>query len=147
MTRRAPRCGLLVDQRGAVIIWSLGLLMLLFFAGGVALDLWRVVSHHGTLTGIADKAAVAGAAEVDLQSLYQNDLVLAPAEAAGVAENFARAQPEWDADSMTVQASADQSHVSVEVTGEVELTLLQMFAPPQGITVTVDSRASPVLFE
>ena len=130
-----------------MVLWSLGLVLLLFFAGGLALDLWRVLSHHGTLTGIADKAAVAGAAEIDVDALYQNKLELVPAKAMNAAEAFARAQPEWDLSSMTVQASADRSNVSVELTGTVELTLLQMFVPPQGITVTVNSQASPTLFE
>ena len=130
-----------------MILWSLGLLLLLFFTGAVALDLWRVVSRHGTLTGIADKAAVAGAAEIDERALRHNSLRLVPADAVATAEDFAKAQPEWKAASMTVRASADSSRVSVEVTGRVDVTLLQMFASPQAIELTVTSRASPVLFE
>ena len=135
------------DDRGTVVLWSLGLLLLLFFSGGLALDLWRVLSHHGTLTGIADKAAVAGAAEIDVNALYSNRLVLVPGRAVGAAEAFARAQPEWEGGSMTVRASAGPRDVSVELTGTVELTLLRMFVPPQGLLVTVYSRASPILFE
>ena len=135
------------DEQGAVILWSLGLLLLLFFAGGVALDLWRVLSYHGTLTGIADKAAVAGAAEVDTNALYSDRLVLVPNRAAHTAQDFARTQPEWNAATMTVQASAGVSQVRVELAGTIELTLLRMFAPSQGIVVTVHSRASPALFE
>ncbi len=48
---------------------------------------------------------------------------------------------------MNVIASANQSRISVEVTGAVELTLLQMFVPTQELEVTVSSQASPVLFE
>ena len=135
------------DDRGSVVLWSLGLLLLLFFSGGLALDLWRVVSHHGTLTGIADKAAVAGAAEIDANALYSNRLVLVPGRAVSAAEAFAHTQPEWDGGSMTVRASAGPSEVSVELNGTVELTLLRMFVPPQGLLVTVYSRASPTLFE
>ena len=147
MSRPPDRPNRSRDEQGAVILWSLGLLLLLFFAGGLALDLWRVLSHHGTLTGIADKAAVAGAAEIDVNALYGNHLQLLPGEAVDTAEAFARAQPQWDLSSMTVAASADSSKVSVELTGTVELTLLQMFVPPQGITVTVNIQASPTLFE
>ncbi len=89
------------DDRGTIVLWSLGLLLLLFFSGGLALDLWRVLSHHGTLTGIADKAAVAGAAEIDVNALYSNRLVLVPGRAVGAAEAFARAQPGWEGGSMT----------------------------------------------
>ena len=135
------------DERGAVILWSLGLLLLLFFAGGLALDLWRVLSQHGTLTGIADKAAVAGATEIDLDALYRNDLELVPDEAIDTAVAFARAQPEWESSSMTVTGSAVKSSVTVLVTGRVDLSLMQMFVPPQGITMTVESQASPTLFE
>lgn len=137
----------MAGEGGAVIVWSLGLLLLLFFSGAIALDLWRVVSSHGTLTGIADKAAVAGAAEIDERALRSNSLRLIPADAIMAAEDFARAQPEWDAASMTVRATADSSRVSVEVTGQVQATLLQMFVSPQAIAVTVTSRASPALFE
>ena len=146
---RPLRCGRerLEGERGAVILWSLGLLLLLFFSGAVALDLWRVVSSHGTLTGIADKAAVAGAAEIDERALRNNSLRLIPADAVTSAEEFAQAQPEWDSSSMTVRATADRSHVSVALTGRVQVTLLQMFTSPQAVTVTVTSRASPVLFE
>ena len=137
----------LAGEGGAVILWSLGLLLLLFFSGAIALDLWRVVSSHGTLTGIADKAAVAGAAEIDERALRSNSLRLIPADAVRTAEAFAHAQPEWDASSMTVRATADSSRVSVSVTGQVEVTLLQMFVSPRAIAVTVTSRASPSLFE
>lgn len=137
----------LAGEGGAVIIWSLGMLLLLFFAGAIALDLWRVVSSHGTLTGIADKAAVAGAAEIDERALRSNSLRLIPADAVTTAEDFAREQPEWDSASMTVRATAYSSRVSVEVTGQVQVTLLQMFVSPRAIEVTVTSRASPALFE
>ena len=139
--------GAVRDPKGSVTLWSLGLVLVLFFAGAVALDLWRVVSYHGTLTGIADKAAIAGAAEVDLEALYRNTVELVPDSAARAAEDFARVQPHWDDASMTARASADRSHVSVELTGAVELTLLNMFVPSQVITLTVNSRASPTLFE
>ena len=146
--RRLPRfCGHPAGESGAVILWSLGLLLLLFLAGAVALDLWRVVASHGTLTGIADKAAVAGAAEIDERALRHNRLRLIPSDAVATAEDFAQAQPGWDTSSMTVRATADPSRVSVEVTGRVQVTLLQMFAAPQAFVVTVTSRASPVLIE
>lgn len=141
-------------EQGAVVIWSMGLILLLFFAGGLALDLWRVLSQHGTLTGIADKAAVAAANELDEFALWENRfdpdnrLKLDPADAELTAVSFAQAQPEWN-DTMTVKADVEAgtnpSDIQVEVSGEVQLTLLRLFAPPQGITVTVKSRASPCI--
>lgn len=143
------------SERGAVVIWSMGLILLLFFAGGLALDLWRVLSQHGTLTGIADKAAIAAANELDKEALFRNRLKLDHTEAKKRAVSFAQRQPEWDNDTMTVKATVfddntnqskdctNQSEIRVKVSGEVELTLLRLFAPPQGITVTVNSRASP----
>lgn len=135
------------NEQGSVTLWSLGLVLIIFFAGAVALDLWRVVSYHGTLTGIADKAAIAGAAEVDTEALYRNEVVLRPDGAVRAAEGFARAQPHWDDASMTVRASAVRSRVSVEVTGTAEFALLRMFAPSRGIVLTVRSGASPTVFE
>lgn len=146
-TRRPPS----KSEQGAVVIWSMGLILLLFFAGGLALDLWRVLSQHGTLTGIADKTAIAAANELDEDALFQNNrLKLDHTDAKRTAASFAKTQPEWT-DDMTVKAtvvdeSTDrsfQSVVRVEVSGQVHLTLLRLFAPPQGITVTVTSRAFP----
>ena len=144
-TRRSPSR----SEQGAVVIWSMGLILLLFFAGGLALDLWRVISQHGTLTGIADKAAIAAANKLDDDALFRNLLKLDP-EAEEIAVKFAQAQPEWN-DTMTVKADVknytDPSEIQVEVSGEVQLTLLRLFAPPQGITVTVNSKASPVVIK
>lgn len=141
-----------------MVIWSMGLILLLFFAGGLALDLWRVISQHGTLTGIADKAAIAAANELDEDALWRNRpalglnwLKLDPTEAKRTAVSFAQDQPEWKDDgTMTVKATVVEDYpnpsvVQVEVSGEVQLTLLRLFAPPQGITVTVNSQASPCL--
>lgn len=143
-TRRPPS----KSEQGAVVIWSLGLILLLFFAGGLALDLWRVLSQHGTLTGIADKTAIAAANELDENALFQNDLKLDHTKAKETAVRFAKDQPEWT-EAMTVKATVEdypnRSEVRVEVSGEVQLTLLRLFAPPQGITVTVNSQASPYI--
>ena len=137
------------SEQGAVVIWSMGLILLLFFAGGLALDLWRVLSQHGTLTGIADKAAIAAANELDEDALFQNNhLRLNHTDAKRTAVRFAKDQPEWT-DAMTVKATVEdypnRSEVRVEVSGQVHLTLLRLFAPPQGITVTVNSQASPYI--
>lgn len=153
-TRRLTSKG----EQGAVVIWSMGLILLLFFAGGLALDLWRVISQHGTLTGIADKAAIAAANKLDKDALWgnhfdlDNRLKLDHTEAKKTAVSFAKTQPEWT-DAMTVKATVEDytsresktniSEVRVEVSGEVQLTLLRLFAPPQGITVTVNSQAFP----
>lgn len=133
-------------ERGAVVLWSLGLLLMLFFAGGLALDLWRVLSRHGTLAGIAYKSAVAGAAQVVESDLYRNRLVLDPDLAEEVALRFAEDQPDWGG-SMNLTPEATESEVVVEITETVPLTLMRMFAPDGGITVTVTARASPAEFE
>ena len=132
-------------DRGAVVLWSLGLLLMLFFAGGLALDLWRVLSRHGTLSGIAYKSAVAGAAQVVEPDLYRNRLALDPDLAEHAARQFAEGQPDWD-DSMNLTAAASESGIAVEITETVPLTLMRMFAPAGGITVTVTARASPAEF-
>ncbi|WP_420612911.1 hypothetical protein [Candidatus Spongiisocius sp.] len=148
MKRRAAEAGQSgpAGDRGAVVLWSLGLLLMLFFAGGLALDLWRVLSRHGTLSGIAYKSAVAGAAQVVESDLYRNAVVLDPDLAGEAALRFAEAQPDWDA-SMTLTSDANGSGIVVEITETVPLTLMRMFAPTGGITVTVTARASPAEFE
>ena len=141
----AGRCGP-ADDRGAVVLWSLGLLLMLFFAGGLALDLWRVLSRHGTLSGIAYKSAVAGATQVVESDLYRNRLVLDPDLAEEAAVRFAEGQPDWSG-SMNLTPEASESEVIVVITKTVPLTLMRMFAPAGGITVTVTARASPAEFE
>lgn len=133
-------------ERGAVVLWSLGLLLMLLFAGGLALDLWRVLSRHGTLSGIAYKSAVTGAAQVVESDLYQNRVVLDPDLAEEAAHRFAADQPDWE-DSMNLTSEASESEIVVEVTETVPLTLMRVFAPAGGITVTVTARASPAEFE
>ena len=128
------------------MLWSLGLLLMLFFAGGLALDLWRVLSRHGTLSGIAYKSAVAGAAQVVESDLYQNRVVLDPDLAEEVSRRFAEDQPDWD-NSMNLTPRASASEVVVTITETVPLTLMRMFTPAGGITVTVTARASPAEFE
>ena len=135
-----------VGDRGAVVLWSLGLLLMLLFAGGLALDLWRVLSRHGTLSGIAYKSAVAGAAQVVESDLYRNRVVLDPDLSEEAARLFAEGQPDWD-DSMNLTPAASESEIVVEITETVPLTLMRMFAPAGGITVTVTARASPAEFE
>ena len=148
MKRRAAEAGQpgAAGDRGAVVLWSLGLLLMLFFAGGLALDLWRVLSRHGTLSGIAYKSAVAGAAQVVESDLYQNRLLLDPDLAEEVARRFAEGQPDWD-DSMKLTPDASRSAIVVEITETVPLTLMRMFTSAGGIPVTVTARASPVEFE
>jgi len=148
MRRRRAKAGQPgpAGDRGAVVLWSLGLLLMLLFAGGLALDLWRVLSRHGTLSGIAYKSAVAGAAQVIESDLYQNRLVLDPDLAEVAALRFAEDQPDWNA-SMNLSPVASESEIVVEITETVPLTLMRMFAPGGGITVTVTARASPAEFQ
>ncbi len=131
------------EERGAMAIWAMGLMLLLFFTGGMALDLWRVLSRHGTVSAIADKAAAAGAGAVDEEALRAGDLRLANGEAERTAQRFARRQPAWDPDSMTVRARSSPAAIEVIVSDRVELTLLAMFAPPAGITVQAAATAHP----
>ena len=134
-------------ERGAVVIWSLGLILMLFFAGGLALDLWRVLSQRGTLIAVADKAALAAANEMNVGALFYNRFELDRSKAEETAKEFAREQLKllgWDDPSMTVEVEfKDRNKVEVIVSGKVQLTLLQLFAPPQGITVNVTGGAYP----
>ena len=129
------------------MIWSLGLILMLCFAGGLALDLWRVLSQRGPLIAVADKAALAAANELAEHALYYDRLELDRSEAEKRAKEFAREQLKllgWDDHSMAVEVELkDRNKVEVKVSGKVQLTLLQLFAPPQGIAVSVTSRAFP----
>jgi Flp pilus assembly protein TadG len=130
-------------ERGSLTLWLLGLAVTLLFLGGISLDLWRAFSERRALAGIADAAAVAGAGGIDeahYRATGEGRLGRARAEALAQANLAAQS----DTRSLTgsrVEAGPDL--VTVTTQGRVELTLLQVLLPPQGLDITVTARSAP----
>ena len=77
-----------MDERGAVTIWGIGLVLVLFGVAGLAIDTWRVFAERQALAGLADSASIAGATAVDIPEFRSTGTVqLDP----GLAEGRARA--------------------------------------------------------
>ena len=67
-------------QRGQVTLLGLGLVVVVVFVGGMALDLARAFSERRALAEMADAAAAAGANGIDVVSYRQSgELSLDPA--------------------------------------------------------------------
>ncbi len=131
------------DERGSMALWLLGLAVSLLFLGGLSLDLWRAFSERRALAGIADAAAVAGAGGVD-EAHYRatGEVRLDAVRAEALAEASLAIQT--DTRSLTAtRVEADPGLVTVTTQGRVELTLLQVLLPPQGLDITVTARSAP----
>lgn len=134
-----------MNERGSVTLWLLGIVVAVFFLGGLSLDLWRVFSHRQELVGLADAAAVVGAGAIDEGAFRAGRGVrLDPVRARQQAVAYLRPRvPSGTA----LQLRAGPGFISVRLTASVRLTLLQILAPDSAIPVsgaaTVQPRRAP----
>lgn len=128
---------------GTIILWLLGLCLVLLLFGGLALDLWRGFSERRALAGAADAAVIAGAAGIDEPHWRATgQLRLDPPLAEQLAATALAAQP--DTAAMTdahIAATPDQ--LTVTITGQVQLTLLQLLPGGAPLDLTITARADP----
>ncbi len=61
------------DERGNVIIWGIGLVVVLFGFAGLAIDTWAVFAQRQEIAGLADSASVVGANQIDIESFRNGD--------------------------------------------------------------------------
>jgi len=131
------------DERGSLTLWLLGLAVTLLFLGGISLDLWRAFSERRALAGIADAAAVAGAGGID-EAHYRatGEVLLDEPRAEALARTNLAAQT--DVRSLTAtRVEAVPDLITVTAQGSVDLTLLQVLLPPQGLDIEVTARSAP----
>jgi len=130
-------------ESGTITIWILGLCLMLFLLGGISLDLWRAFSERRALAAAADAAALAGASALDEGAYRRSGAVqLLPADAERLAAaSLARQLDRRALTGSTVRAT-DQV-VVVEVTGEVDFSLLQVLSPGDSFGITVRAVARP----
>lgn len=130
-------------ESGTITIWILGLCLMLFLLGGISLDLWRAFSERRALAAAADAAAIAGASALDEAAYRQSGTVrLVPADAERRAAGSLAGQMDRRAlrDS---RVRATEELVVVEVTGNVDFSLLQLLSPGDSFDITVRAVARP----
>ena len=143
MTRR--------DERGSFTLWVLGLCMIMLMVGGVSIDLWRAFAGRRALAAMADAAAVAGASALDENAFRETgaiQLQIDP-DPGGNPTAFDRATANLDAQSDRdevvgdPQIEADADEIRVTLAGEIDFTLVRLFAGGDSFTVQVTATAEP----
>ncbi len=131
------------DERGTVVLWVLGLCVVLFFLGGLGLDLWRGIATRRELSAMADSVATAAANGVDEPSLRAGGAVsLDPARVRAIAnETLARDDRAADLESIVVEVRGDEVVVVLE--DEIPFSLLGIFVQGDPLTVTATATATP----
>ncbi len=131
-------------ERGSITFFGIGMVMVLLFVGGVSTDLWRAFGERRALAEMADAAAAAGANGLDAEAYRSGGAtVLDPALAEQYAWESLSQQTDREALSGPPLVVATPEGVVVEVHGEVELTLLQIFTPGEPLEITVVAESAP----
>ena len=123
-------------------LWAMGMSMLLFAVGFLALDLWSGFAARQEAAAIADSAAIAGATALDETAWRAGNLVLDPATAQRRAAGAALAHPAWDA-SMAVSAAATTGGITVSISRSIPFRFIAGFVPDGTAEITVSAYAEP----
>lgn len=114
-------------EKGSVTVWMLGLSLLLLLFGGLAVDFWRGLALQRELAAVADSAAIAGAAGIDVDQYRQTgSVVLDPESVRELASNSIAAQ-DADVSGVLISTAPGGESVTVTVQGVVQLGLLGVF--------------------
>lgn len=133
-----------MDERGAVTIWGIGLILVLFGVAGLAIDTWRVFAERQALAGLADSASIAGATAVDVvefrnSGTVQLDQDLAEARASDYLNEHAGDLDDDIAANITFPANG----IEVTLTREVELTIVGAFLDEGVVGMEVSAYSTP----
>jgi hypothetical protein len=131
------------DERGTVTLWVLGLCVVVFFLGGLGLDLWRGIATRRELSAMADSVATAAANGIDEQALRTDGRVrLDPERVHAIAnQTLARDDRASRLRAVSLQVVGDEVVVTLE--DEVPFSLLGVFVHGEPFTVRVTAAASP----
>lgn len=122
-----------------------GMVMIVFAVGGIAIDLWRGLAAHRWVASVADSAAVAAGSGIDEEVWrFEGRLVLDPSHveqrvAAAVAAQSGDTPIEY-----SVVTAGDGSQATVTTATSVELTLLSLLADGD-LEISAHATASAVL--
>jgi hypothetical protein len=131
-------------ERGSITLWMVGMVMIVFAVGGIAIDLWRGVAAHRHVASVVDSAAVAAGSGIDEQRWRVDGVLILDADR--VREQVATAGAAHDDAGvfLEVTTAADGSEATVTGRTAVELTLLGLLADG-AIEVSARATVSPVL--
>lgn len=140
------------DESGLFTLWVLGLCTIMLMVGGVSIDLWRAFAARRSLAAMADAAAVAGASALDETAFRKtgNVQLQVDRDPDGVRPTaFDRAIANLDAQSdrdevvgdPQIDASADR--IRVTLAGEIDFTLVRLFAGGDAFGISVTATAEP----
>ena len=131
-------------ERGAVTIWGIGLILVLFGFAGVAIDTWSVFAERQALAGLADSASIAGASAVDVDLFRATGVVaLDQPEADARARAYIAANaPDLD-DDIVPSISFPASGIEVVLDREVELSIVGVFLPDDVVQISVAAFSVP----
>lgn len=135
------------DERGSVTFWVLGLVVVVLFVGGLSVDLWRAVSERRELAGMATAAAAAAASGIDTELWREaGQLRLDESASTNLAyDNLSRQPLGEKLESATVTVDPAGQSVTVRVALRLELTLLRLLGLTEGIPISAQATASPVV--
>lgn len=131
------------NERGSVVIYMLGIVMVVIFFAGLSLDIWRAIAAERALATAVDAAAAAGANGID-ETAYRNSgaVQLDPGRAQSLASDTLSQQPQYgEMDAVNISATADR--VSVTAAMPVQLTLVRIFISyDMRVSATADAQPS-----
>lgn len=129
-------------ERGSMTLWAMGMSLLLFAVGFLALDLWSGFAARQQAAAIADSAAIAGATALDEGAWRSGVLALQPSAAEARAVGAAVAHPAWDA-SMSVSAVATPGGVTVSVSRSIPFRFIGGLVPGRVAEIVVSAYSEP----
>jgi len=134
-------------ERGSAPVWFLGLSLCVLMVGAMSAELWRAIGERQELVAMADAAAIAAAAAIDLDHYRSTgDAVVDRSEATERALQVIAGSSGGDdlSTAPSVRVADDGSSVTVELTREVPFGLIRILAlDDQGFSVTGVAVAYP----
>ena len=132
-----------MKEKGSITLWMVGLVMVIFAIGGVAIDLWRGLAAHRQVAAVVDSAAIAAGSGIDddwwrTTGALRLDPIRVDERVAAVGGASASSVE------LRVTVAADGSSATVDGETAVELTLLRLFTEGP-LQVTARASAVPVL--
>ena len=131
-------------ERGSITLWMVGMVMVVFVVGGIAIDLWRGLAAHRQVAAIVDSAAVAAGSGID--EIAWRDQGLLRLDPGHVDERVAASVSAQDTELIVVAVvtAADGSSATVTGSTTVDLTLLAIVVDG-AFEVSASATASPFL--
>ncbi len=127
----------LADERGAVLVASLLLVLAMLLVIGLGVDMGRAFIERRELAALADDAALVGSQQLDTDALRDGRVALTPDEASAAAGGVIDRER-----GVGGRATADEERVTVTVRRRVPTILLGL-ADMEALTITAQATATP----